>query len=31
LADTLARLNVRSKNRRINHATMIKDKRSRND
>ncbi len=26
LADTLARLNVRSKNRRTNHATMIKDK-----
>ena len=31
LADALARLNVRSKNRRINYATMIQDKRSRND
>ena len=30
-ADSLAKLNVRSKNRRTNFASMIQDKRSRND
>ncbi|MSR78837.1 MAG: hypothetical protein EXS59_01695 [Candidatus Taylorbacteria bacterium] len=30
-ADALAKLNVRSKNRRVNFAAMIQDKRSRND
>ena len=30
-ADALSKLNVRSKNRRVNFAAMIQDKRSRND